>query len=87
MGYMYHTDCVNSDAVSIDDMIDSSVEITLRTFLKHISREDLYDVLPIYNKTFPIEKDYHVSYHRGKYQGKKCYYVVHSAIEYVFIKI
>lgn len=85
--FHYETCCVNSDCTSIENMVDQSKEITLKTFLKYVSREELYEILGgIYNKGFPIEKDYHVHYFKSEYQNKKCYYVVHSGIEYIFTK-
>lgn len=38
------------------------------------------------NRPLTLKKDWHVSYHRSTYQGKPCYFMVHSAIEYVFVK-
>ncbi|MGV0949170.1 MAG: hypothetical protein ACOYB3_00765 [Azonexus sp.] len=38
------------------------------------------------NKPLTLKKDWHVSYHRSVYQGRPCYFLVHSAIEYVFVK-
>lgn len=33
-----------------------------------------------------LKKDWHVSYHKSTYQGRPCYFMCHSAIEYVFVK-
>lgn len=38
------------------------------------------------NKPLTLKKDWHVTYHRSTYQGKPCYFICHSAIEYVFVK-
>lgn len=38
------------------------------------------------NRPLTLKKDWHVSYHRSVFQGKPCYFMVHSAIEYVFVK-
>lgn len=84
--YHYEICCINSDAASIENMVDISREITLKTFLKYISREELYEILGgVYNKNFPIEKDYHIHYYKSKYKSKNCYYIKHSAIEYIFV--
>jgi hypothetical protein len=45
---------------------------------------DYYEVKQ--NHPLTLEKDWHVSYHRSTYQGKPCYFMVHSAIEYVFVR-
>jgi len=81
----YLTCCINSTAELIGDMVDKSREITLATFLRHVSRADIYSVLDGYGKHFSINRDWHVSYYKSKYDGKSCYYIVHSAIEYVFV--
>lgn len=31
-----------------------------------------------------LRKDWAVSYHRSKYNGVKCYFLVHSTIEYIW---
>ena len=38
------------------------------------------------NGSLTLKKDWHVSYHRSTYQGKPCFFMDHSAIEYVFVK-
>jgi len=87
--YTYFTCCVNADGDSIQDMIDVASDIEASTFFRHVSRMDVYDILGgggVYSRKFPIIKDWHVRYHKSKYQGKPCYYVVWSCIEFVFIK-
>ena len=83
--YTYLTCCVNSDGRSITDMVDNAREITRETFFRHVSRKETSDLLG-YDKDFPISRDWHMSFHKSIYRGKPCYYVVHSAIEYIFIK-
>ena len=79
----YLTNCVNSDCESITNMTDTSREITLRTFLRHVSRQEVSALLG-YDRYLPISRDWCVRFHKGTYQGMPCYYVVHSAIEYIF---
>jgi len=83
--YIYETNCVNSNYEDITNMVDNSKEIKYSTFIKHVSIKDIYEVLPMYQKEFPIKKDYHVRYFKSKFQGKKCYFIIQSAIEYIFI--
>jgi hypothetical protein len=66
-------------------MVDNSREITSQTFFKHVDRKEVEDLLG-YDRHLRISQDYYVQYFKSKYAGKPCYYVVHSAIEYIFIK-
>ena len=91
--YTYKTNCVNSTARLIHDMVDNSREIAWKTFLKYVDVETVKDVFPYYSyrneKTgcgFHIKDDYTVSFHKSKYRGKPCVYIYHSAIEYIFTK-
>ena len=90
----YFNNCVNWDQRDIDgltDMIDNNLDISRKTFLKHIDKEEMqaveddlgYAQHPSQGLT--MAGDYHVSYHRSKLHGKRCYYFRHSSIEYVFI--
>ena len=90
----YYCNCVSwpqSDVHSnggLSDMVDSNLEITRRTFLKHVNRNDLKKLERQlgYDSNLHMTNDYHVSYHRSKLHGKRVYYFCHSAIEYVFTK-
>ena len=88
--YQYKTCCVNSTANAIHDMTGQSREVTYRTFRKHCAGLDdwargmSYELDSRYGLT--LKNDFHVSYHRSVYRGKPCYYLVHSAIEYIWVK-
>lgn len=91
MKYKYSTNCTCARGSDIQSMVDSAIIITRETFLKHVDRADLaqfeqsmgYSAHPSQGLT--MAGDWHVSYHRGKYRGKRCYYVYHSAIEHIFL--
>ena len=89
----FYSNCVSWPG-QVDDlieMIDTNIEITRRTFLKHIDRAELLDIeynfhySRHYMQGLTMAADWAVSYHRSKVCGKRCYYFRHSAIEYVFI--
>jgi hypothetical protein len=96
MKYQYYTNCVNWPRADVfregglSDMIDNAIDISRRTFLKHVDRgrlEALEMMLGYENhprRGLTMAGDYHVSYHRSKLHGKRVYYFRHSAIEYVF---
>ena len=85
------TDCISAKGPDISAMTETAIDITRRTFLKHVNREDL-DLLAVgmgYQRHpqqgLTMAADYSVSYHRSKYQSRRCYYFCWSAIEYVFV--
>ena len=94
MAYHFHRNCVNTpraDVPALGQMIDDAIDITRQTFLQHVDREELaeieqnmgYAAHPLQGLT--MAADWHVSYHRSKWKGKRCYYFRHSAIEYYFL--
>lgn len=95
--YNYYNNCVGWDSNDVDtddglcNMIDTSIDITRETFLKHVNKDSLMQVESDlgydrhYKQGLTMAGDYHVSYHRSKLHGKRCYFFKHSAIEYVFI--
>jgi len=92
--YNYFNCCVSWDSKDVGSglipMIDNSLNITRRTFLKYVNREDLasleqglgYDTH--YKKGLTMASDWSVSYYRSKLHNKTVYYFRQSAIEYVF---
>lgn len=96
--YNFYSDCVSwprhdvYKPCGLCDMIDRAIDISRRTFLKHVNRMELSEMEE--NMTYSkhprqgltMAGDYHVSYHRSKLHGKTVYYFKHSAIEYVFIQ-
>lgn len=96
MNLHYLNNCVNwplrdvSSAGGLQDMVDHAVEISRRTFLKHVCRESLQNIEDDLGYTrhhahgLTMAADYAVTYHRSKLHGKVVYFFIHSAIEYVF---
>lgn len=92
----FYASCVGWDPRDVHadggliDMIDSAIEITRRTFLKHVDRESLREVEASLgcaahpSQGLTMAGDFHVSYHRSKLHGKRVYFFKHSAIEHVF---
>lgn len=85
--FYYQYNCVNPlDTEELFYIVDNNIDITYNTFLKHINSQDFKELCNDlgYNEDFHIKNDWHVSYHRAKYEGKTIYFLCHSAIEYVF---
>jgi hypothetical protein len=86
---IYTTCCVNSTAEAIDAMVENAVSITYRTFRKHCEDLDEWASRMGYDTGaerggLRLSKDWAVSYHRSQYWGRPCYFLCHSAIEYIW---
>jgi hypothetical protein len=82
----YLINCVQAKGEDISEMIELAREIKYTTFLSHIDTQELATLFPMYkNSGLTIKNDYHVRYYSSKYRGVPCVFVVHSAIEYVFV--
>jgi hypothetical protein len=86
------TDCVGVPYQDLDHLhqtIDSSTDITYRTFRKQVGG-DLVDWIAQslgYDPTgrnLHIKQDWAVRFYRSTGKGKRCYFLVWSGIEYIF---
>lgn len=94
--FRYFCNCVNWPQDDVDsegglrDMIDAATSISRKTFMTHVSRDDVaYLAEQLSYASHPsggltMAGDLHIAYHRSTLHGKRCYYFCHSAIEYVF---
>ena len=77
------TCCVNAKANDIQAMVDQAKEVPFTVLARHCEIEDFEREMG-YGPWLRMENDYAVSYYKSTYQGRPCYFVDHSAIEYVF---
>jgi len=87
--YHFYTTCVNIPHRYVDalnDMIDNGKEISYATMRKHCEGLDEIEKELGYDKHLRIKDDWHVVFCKSKFNGKPCYYLVWSAIEYVWVK-
>ncbi len=86
----FQTTCVSAYGPDIEKMTDAALQITRRTFLEHINRDDLAELEKSlgyeshHTRGLTMAADYYVSYYRSKYCGRRCYYICWSAIEHIF---
>jgi hypothetical protein len=82
----YLTNCVNSTEILISKMVIKSKEIKYKTLLKYITKKQIDELFPFYKEVpnLTIENDYTTSFYKSEYDGKKCVFIEHSRIEYVF---
>ena len=80
----------------INEMADAAREISWRTFRKYVSPKTLAS-LPLLSSyhwgqgpprkgtwRLRLQEDRAVSFHKSKFRGRPCVYLVHSAIEHIF---
>jgi hypothetical protein len=71
-------------------MVDAAIDVTYRTMLKHcpglLDWAESLGYVRYPSQGLTLKNDWHVSYHRSKYRGRRCYYVRHSSIEYIFVE-
>lgn len=91
--YTYETCCVNmsrDDVPDLDAMIEAGRSISYDTFTRHVSTRELAQCFPFYNWDrqggLHMRNDWAIRYYRSTFRGQTCYYLVHSAIEYIFTK-
>jgi hypothetical protein len=89
--YSFCTDCTTAEVGDkIEQMVDQSEDISYKKFVEVVGEEVLKEQFPapLYDWEgmggLEMKDDYAVSFNRSVYDGKPAYYVVHSAIEYVF---
>ena len=96
--YVYHRNCTSFSHTeahrpgNLIEMIDKNIEITRKTFLRHVDSWDIsaiagslgYQTHP--SKGLTMKNDFHITYHRSKLYGETVYYFRHSAIEYIFVQ-
>ena len=85
----YRWNCTNPPNVDhLMSMVDDALEISRQTFILHVKQSKLNELFPDYCKRkdqgLTMRDDWHISYHRSMYNKQRCYFLVHSAIEYVF---
>ena len=90
--FRYVTDCVSSTAEKIDAMLShpSNVEIDYDKFMKTVDYQDLKSLFSFYDWDgtggLTLKDDWHVGYYSSVYENEPCVYMIHSAIEYVFVE-
>jgi len=88
MDYQWNCSCP-PDVEKLEQMCDDGRDITRAAFLKKVPVEKVHDLFPFYDTHWKqggltMASDWYIRYYSSKYDGKVCYYIVHSAIEYVF---
>lgn len=91
--YRYLRNCTSFGRFEVrylEEMLDKASEITYRTFCLHCDWREAsklfgYDTHPKQGGLM-LKNDWAVTYHRSWYKGKRCYFICHSSIEYIFVR-
>lgn len=83
----YYKSCVSLPFTLVYSMTYNSIEISRKTFLKHVDRKSLTFIEKYlgYHKDHKMSSDKCVRYFKSTYDGKPCVYFLDFLIEHVFI--
>ena len=88
--YTFYTNCIHADGDSIYEMRTQAVEVSYRTMLARcegvvdLSVSLGYERRRNQGSGITLKNDWHVGYYKSAYQGKPCYYLTYSGIEYIW---
>ena len=91
--FIYETNCTVANGDDIEAMVDACKEISWKTLVKYVDIHEVADLFPDYNWTaiglgkgfgIRLKDDHSVRFCKSTYQGRPCYYIEWSGIEYVF---
>jgi len=84
--FRFVTDCIGSTGEDIRDLVDSEQDISRRSFAIAVGPSGYQQVSEMlgYDRHFPLSRDWHVGYYRGRYRGVPAVFLRHSHIEYIF---
>lgn len=93
--FVYSHSCVDMNGLHdaariLGRMTDAAVKVTYQTMLRNCKDLDKWAAAHCYEKDarkgLTLRNDWHVAYYRSKFRGKRCYYIRHSAIEYIWLE-
>ena len=90
--YHYRTCCVDSTGEAINAMTDQAFDSSLQAMRRRCGDLTEWEKVMGYDTGnerggLRLKDDWHVSFHRSRYRGQPCYYIKHSAIEYIWTEV
>jgi len=86
--YRYELCCVESTYELISAMQDEAEDISLAELRKHCEGVDAWAVSKGYeldpDEGLTLDQDWHVSFCRSVYDGRPCYFICWSRIEFIW---
>ena len=88
--YYFLGTCVQINGEMISKMVDEATEVDYEYLTKYIHQKELRLLFPGYDWEtqggLQLHNDHYVKFYKSKFNGHKCLFIDHSAIEYVWIK-
>lgn len=89
--FKYETCCVDApNGELIDALKENARQISYRTFRRHCEGVDEWAASKGYDRRsdqgVTLKGDWAVSFHKSTYDGRPCYYICWSGIEYIWTK-
>lgn len=94
--YRFLTRCTDvhpSDVDALHATIEARQEISMRTFWSKVDRRELANLFPGYlwdpydrGRGLRMRDDFFITYYRSTWKGRRCYYVLWSGIEHIFVE-
>lgn len=85
--------CTESTVEELEALIDNMRDISLATFKRALGGTLISSIRESFGMASAksplgcsLEKDYHLRFASGKHRGRRVYVMIHSAIEYVYVK-
>jgi len=82
------TTCVSAPGDLTLKMVDQAKELDYNDFSNAVTGLDQLAISMHYvldDTGLQLKNDYHVRYYKSRFNNKPCYFMVHSAIEYIFL--
>lgn len=73
---------------NLNELVENAIDVSLPTLKRYCVQLEYWAELMGYGNTpkdLKLADDYHVKYQRGKFDGQRAYFIVHSGIEHIWL--
>jgi hypothetical protein len=84
--YAFLTSCLGASGDAITAMTAAAEEVTREEMAACCDLNTWAKVMEYDSLGLPYQEDWHLTYWKSNFEGKPCYYVDHSRIEYIFVE-
>lgn len=85
--FHYHTCCVNARAADIDAMVEAATRVKYDAVYRNCAGLLDWAKHMGYGRDgfgLHLKDDYAVQFYKSMFRGKRCYFIDHSSIEYIW---
>lgn len=91
MRFQYEMSCIEADGDAINKMKEDAEKVSYRNFLSHCEGVIDWALSKGYDRNkrqgLTLKDDWHVGYYRSTYQGRPCYFLCWSGIEFIWTQL